>query len=267
MSKSHRAFTLIEMSVVIAIIGLVVGGIMVARSMIRNSELQSLMIDVERYKQAVVNFQTQYKELPGDFIGTGSTSAGSASPEGLWGSDASCPSTTTNAIAKKETCNGDGNGKILTYETFRFWQQLANAMIIEEQFSGVKGPTGNATDAVPGINIPKLKMKGGGIAASYLGTLVGDSVYLDGQYGHVFMVGALNTGTAAYGKLLTAEEAKNIDMKMDDGMPFSGTVYGYKYQAGGSPPVYGRCVTNNSSPEYALTLKGPQCQLIFITGF
>lgn len=61
-----RGFTLVELSIVLVIIGLLIGGVLVAQSMISTAKIQGVVRQLQQYDIAVVNFQTRYKQLPGD---------------------------------------------------------------------------------------------------------------------------------------------------------------------------------------------------------
>ena len=65
MSKK-KGFTLVELSIVLVIVGLLISGILVGQSMIATARLQSAIRQLQQYDAAVTNFQTQYNQLPGD---------------------------------------------------------------------------------------------------------------------------------------------------------------------------------------------------------
>jgi len=67
-SKIHNsAFTLIELSIVLIIISLIVGGIIGGKSLIHSAEIQSISRDINKNLAAINSFNLQYDALPGDF--------------------------------------------------------------------------------------------------------------------------------------------------------------------------------------------------------
>ena len=65
MDQEH-GFTLLELSIVLVIIGLIIGGITVGQDLIRSAELQRLTADINKYKVALNAFKLKYNQLPGD---------------------------------------------------------------------------------------------------------------------------------------------------------------------------------------------------------
>ena len=61
-----RGFTLVELSIVLVIIGLLIGGILVAQSMISTARIQSQVRQLEQYNAATSNFKSRYNQIPGD---------------------------------------------------------------------------------------------------------------------------------------------------------------------------------------------------------
>ncbi len=115
--RATHAFSLVELSIVLVILGLLVGGILAGQSLIRASELRTVSADVSRYNQAMLAFKDKYFALAGDI--TNATA--------FWGTAASCPGTYTTPSSDNTTCNGDGNGQVTSIETWRTWQQLTAA--------------------------------------------------------------------------------------------------------------------------------------------
>lgn len=65
------AFSLIELSIVLIIIGLLVAGITGSASLIESAKIQSVINELTTYKQAVYTFKSMKDRLPGDFVGSG----------------------------------------------------------------------------------------------------------------------------------------------------------------------------------------------------
>jgi len=165
--KYKDGFTLLEMSIVLALIGLLIAAIVVGNSMVRAAQLQTMLAEYDSYVKAIKQFQDKYLALPGDMLGTAGYQ-----PTDMWGTDpVGCPDSTYSATPYTTTCNGDGNGTIgnsdangtlsVSTEWWRAWQHLANAGLIPGQFTGVQG-SGGAQEAKIGVNVPASAVKGGG---------------------------------------------------------------------------------------------------------
>lgn len=61
-----RGFTLVELSIVLVVIGLLIGGILAAQSMIATAKVQRLARDLVQYEIATQNFRQNFKKYPGD---------------------------------------------------------------------------------------------------------------------------------------------------------------------------------------------------------
>src|SRR5476649_2583779 len=64
--KSHSGFTLVELSIVLVIIGLLIGGILVAQSMIGTSRIVAVAAQIQQFDAGVESFKAKYNALPGD---------------------------------------------------------------------------------------------------------------------------------------------------------------------------------------------------------
>jgi len=65
-TKPQQGFTLIELSIVLVIIGLIVGGILVGQDLIKGAEIRATVAQVEKYNSAVNTFRTKFNAMPGD---------------------------------------------------------------------------------------------------------------------------------------------------------------------------------------------------------
>lgn len=263
-TRHTSGFTLIELSIVIVIIGLVSGAIFWGRQMVRESEMRALMTDLDRYQKSVGMFLEKYNQMPGDM----------ANATSFWGADSSCPTTPWNTVRKKETCNGNGDGKISPRnidttslsdfrETFRAWQQLSNAGFIDASLSGAAGPSGTGLDTRIDFNVPKSPASGAGYMLYNL-TCFTCTDFFPQDYRHVIQVGLVGASPNDFANspFLEAAEALSIDTKMDDGRPGYGKIV--------VPATQSTCITSNvqTAAQYnAANQSGPMCSLMMITGF
>ena len=213
----HRGFSLVELSIVLVILGLLTGGILAGQSLIRGAELRAVTTEYQRYVTAVGSFRDKYFAVPGDFRDATKFWKAVAAP-------ATCAGT---ASSDAQTCDGDGDGRVSpgnvnSNESFRFWQHLANAGLIEGSYDGIAH--GSTIHSASALNSPRSRINNALWYTSYLGTVSGNIDLLNGAYDNMFTVGAYSVNTIPYTPILKPEEMWNIDTKMDDGKPGMGKV-------------------------------------------
>jgi prepilin-type N-terminal cleavage/methylation domain-containing protein len=225
----EKAFSLVELSIVLVILGLLTGGILAGQSLIRAAELRSVSTSIVRFSTAILTFQDKYLALPGDI----------ANATAFWGKDDAACATQSGTTMTPGTCNGNGNGIVgfqinnntatENYEMFRAWQHLANAGLVEGNYTGIAGSI-NVRDADVGRNVPNTRITNVGIMYGYITLSTGLFADITGK--NIFMIGGEdNSSTSPAGgagptwlPFLTPAEAYNVDMKLDDGKPGSGSI-------------------------------------------
>jgi prepilin-type N-terminal cleavage/methylation domain-containing protein len=197
-------FTLVELSIVLLIIGLIIGGITAGSSLIKQARLRAILSEFNQYKTAVNVFKIQFNALPGDM----------ANATMFWPS----------------TVNGDGNWIIVGYwtvgceattcnESLHAWEQLALSGILTGSYTGVSAVSGQADTT----NMPLSKFNPGGW---YFYTDWPSSQGLNRVAVAAFL-DALTAGAPPIGALFIPTDSYNIDQKIDDGIPVTGSVFGY----------------------------------------
>ena len=218
----NTGFTLIELSIVLVIIGLIVGGILTGRDLIDAAAQRAQIAQIEKYQITVHTFQGKYGGLPGDL------------PD---------PMATNFGFQARGTSEGEGDGNgilegpcytsaygfsIGSGELAVFWQDLSTARLIDTAITSVF-PSPNMLGGPPPPNItltssPAIK---DWLPTSKIGS--GNYIYLFSLNGlNYFALSSVDTigctVQSSGNPGLTVQQAYNIDSKIDDGLPQSGNV-------------------------------------------
>jgi prepilin-type N-terminal cleavage/methylation domain-containing protein len=209
-------FSLIELAISIAVIGVIISIILSAKSLMDSSKLKNIMADFVYYQTAFNNFNTTYKAYPGDM----------ANATDYW----------TTTCATVISCNGDGSGTIdyvygstNSSELERAWKHLELAKLIRNGFSVT---TQNRAGLELEVSAPKsvFKQTGysliggtniGGVTGSFITSLFPTNI-------NVIYMGAISVGITQPldAGALTADNAYYLDSKFDDGKMNSGNATG-----------------------------------------
>jgi prepilin-type N-terminal cleavage/methylation domain-containing protein len=198
--KRH-AFSLVELSIVLVILGLLVGGILAGKALIRASELRKVTSDFTRYATAIYSFRDKYQGLPGDIINSAT----------IWPS--------------MGVTNGNGDGVIFGYARgVDAWRELSLAQLVEGDYDGVWDASGYTP---PGTNAPKASI--GNAVFVINGDIVNNGTWAVYQRmdNHLTMAAGINgNGYFADSYAINTDEALHIDTKMDDGKAQYGKLLG-----------------------------------------
>ncbi|MER2519272.1 MAG: prepilin-type N-terminal cleavage/methylation domain-containing protein [Bdellovibrionales bacterium] len=129
-SNRQNGFTLVELSIVLVIIGLIIGGVLTGQQIIQNARVTNALNTVQAYQAQFQTYVQNYGALPGD--------------------DANAPSRFPNAVPTTPVGNGDGvlNGTFdsatASDEARLLWADLRAAGLIKNQIT-----TGNSTAIQP----------------------------------------------------------------------------------------------------------------------
>lgn len=221
---AQLGFSLVELSIVLVILGLLTGGILGGQQLIRAAEMRAVTSEHESWVTASHTFRSKYMALPGDM--RNATQFWGRADNGTFSGQ--CASPTSDTGTGTQTCNGDGNGFInykgaTPNETFRFWQHLANAGLIAGTYTGVAGP-GGFLHHIYDENYPNSKTGNGGWFPASDDSHPGSPSVWPGNYGNYLFIGSPIADAHPFGPVFTPQELWNIDQKLDDGKPATGKV-------------------------------------------
>jgi len=238
-----QGFTLVELSIVIIIIGLLIAGISAGTSLINQASINSVITDMQSYQTSYNNFIGRYNSIPGDFNNAFA----------YWGT--TCADTNVN-------CNGNGNS-LIEYgaagadETVKAWKHLALANMISGAGTAVLG-AGSGGNLTIGVDVPSSKLAGAGYNLSGATANIGGATAVaspwqapvnDNRTNAVF-IGKKTATAGIVNAALKPLDAFNVDQKIDDGVlnsagTFTGAVTGYFRSVDGTDVTAGDCATTN----------------------
>lgn len=237
-TRSNKGFTLVELSIVLIIIGLVVGGVLAGQSIIASARIQSQITQIDQMKNAIGAFNLRYTCIPGD-----------CSRAGLFGLG----------------INGNGDGFLnvdwwgaTPDENLNFWVHLAQTQTVPFTSDGT---------STPGAGLPAAKISKQAFIHAYGASIVGEN-YLE--------VGIPNTAEGAFSTLQASQIDKKVDDGIpESGIVRAQGVDEDGIYDNGFPPIppntfpmgnaFSMCASG-SPPAYDFTLTGQaaRCNLVFL---
>ncbi|MCE2926590.1 MAG: type II secretion system GspH family protein [Rickettsiales bacterium] len=215
-------FTLVELSIVLVIIGLITGGVLVGRDLIFAAQVRQQISQIESLDVATNTFKLKYNAIPGDIKNASELNLGTAGGPGD---------------------NGNGNGQLdvgagSVLETHRFWHHLSRSNLIngtynqpvpyDPYFGPLPGKDSPALKlpmiALDGNGTPSQRNNIGGIVVAY------SRMYkdiMDLPFTNAWLMATSSYDTEAIGGY-PGVYARSIDFKLDDGAPTSGNIVGVR---------------------------------------
>ncbi len=203
--QRQKGFTLVELAIVLTIVGLLIGGILKGQQLIANAKVTAQMASFKSVEAALTTFVDQYAAVPGDMLTAQTRIPGCVAP----------------------CANGPGTGQLgaaATYATVwatgsagnnvMFWVHLSKAGLL----AGIPGTAATFGQATSGL--PTGKIGGGEVATTNL-----VAPFTGGIWVTTVETAAAPTNVAG-AQVMTPSQAAQMDRKMDDGIPTTGSLLG-----------------------------------------
>lgn len=220
MRKEH-GFTLIELSVVLVIIGLIAGGILVGGALIDAARIRNAYGQIQEYETAISAFRIKYDTLPGDMPHAKAVSLGFQPRNTV---------TCSNDQFIYPACDSSFITWHMYSESLLFWRDLSEAGLISNVFRlATEGGVGALTQAQVGDYVPASKLDGNFILFGtwYYNQGGGQNGILPNVPYTYYMITSITgtNGNQMYMPLgITTATAAAFDKKFDDGDPTRGVI-------------------------------------------
>lgn len=262
LSKTRHGFTLIELSIVLVIIGLIVGGVLVGRDLIKAAEIRAQIKLVEEFKTAANAFKLKYGYLPADIPPAQAAQLGFFTFTGTYaGKSRLAPFGPPYGYLVYGY--GNNNGRIDQGELYLFWQHLSEAKLIAGTYGGSTGGVNYLNPDTDGSN-PGLPVNPTPNVSDYFifapqGKLAASNNLISAKSNYTYstLPYYYNATDNFFQFSATPNQQYAIDSKIDDGFPDKGKVrnmgtytpgHGGMAETGFSP-----CVISLPSKAYDLT--------------
>ena len=211
MYKFNRAFTLIELSIVIVIAGLIVSSVLGGRAIMNGARKQSLIVGIEKYSIAYKTFRLKYKAIPGDM------------PNAFDYLQSKIGCVDLDVNDDNSGCNGNGDGRIgnrdiLEQENLRAYHHITASSILH--IISANSSVDNSVIA-RGQNVPENLYNN---SATYY--FASDNLWnIFNNINSVVVSSA--SGVGWDNSVVDVVDSWSIDNKIDDGIPYRGKLIAY----------------------------------------
>jgi len=257
--NKQKGFTLVELAIVLVIVGLLIGGILKGQKLLLNSKVTATVAQIRGIEAAVTNFRDVYGGLPGDLkYSYLKISDCGASNEYCLNDPNGAVGTSDWDMESYQPTGANGSGVTGINEPLLFWYSLQQAGLISGITSEISGSSTPSVTAAFGKTVPASRVAGGFWAGNsvngFEGRRTGDNTDKYTLFGTIISLVKFPAAGLDFGlgkNVTTPAIAANIDRKLDDGLPATGTIQAY-----GNPDSCfgGEDLTDNQYAESDTTL-------------
>lgn len=213
----QQGFTLIELSIVLVIIGLIAGGVLMGRDLIEAAKMRSTINELQQYRTAINTFRLKYNCIPGDCPNAVAFGLGTSGGPGDNGNGNGDIDSGGNGNAGASNTGTIGGGYWTSdKEMGNFWYHLQKAGLIQSNLTGYTTPFTSAADYAPKLkNFDNVYLWVFSLFNSVNGSVTPNQ--------RVMIIGGMDA-SLNYNISFSVNQSYYIDLKMDDGAPASGAI-------------------------------------------
>jgi prepilin-type N-terminal cleavage/methylation domain-containing protein len=275
--KTHAGFTLVELSMVLVIIGLITGSVLVGKDLIKIAQIRKQIKQFEYYETAIYAFRDKYAGYPGDIedpsrFFTDITSVAGSIREG-----------NGNDIVELDGDNyydDNVNWDAKAGEARRLFPQLSEAGLVTESHDGsrfidrgiprtklnenagffIASSTNFEVDA-GGRELDILQFRRGANAMWFVACNAGNNSSVATPPGSAIPFNNVMFYWDDACGIFSSFDLRNLDTKIDDGLPLSGRLFGF-----GGHQINNDCLdeANPGGIIYRADQSTKQCQAAYV---
>jgi prepilin-type N-terminal cleavage/methylation domain-containing protein len=214
--ENQDGFTLVEISIVMIIIGLLIGGTFGGMKLIENMQVNKTVQDLKAIESAALTFKDTYGRLPGDIV----------NPAARLPNCTVAPCATGGNGNRRHDFTAWNEALTATMEKYTFWSHLQAVDLLS---IGVK----NTTAMEFGEGQPEAPISAGYRVVSY----TNGAIFLTGEKnneGSAIFISSTPAATLSGGPefVVSCQSLGAVDRKIDDGITYNGNMKGWACSAG-----------------------------------
>jgi prepilin-type N-terminal cleavage/methylation domain-containing protein len=207
--KNQGGFTLVEISIVMIIIGLLIGGTFGGMKLIENMQVNKTVQDLKAIESAALTFKDTYGRLPGDIVNPANRLPNCTVAPCATGGNGDRQISPTNAVTPWR------NPINATWERFTFWHHLQAADLVTLNMR-------NSTDPTFGEGQPTASVASGYRMTNYTGAPWGCTGLVEPVRDAIIVLTDESAGDLQTSLQIPCSTLDAIDRKVDDGIPLAG---------------------------------------------